>query len=108
MPAQRLVMRPWWLNFVENTAAIQFVHRWLVVLVLLAAGGFAARLIRAGWALIGYALLAVVCGQVALGIAPLLLRVPVVLGVAPQAGAILLLTVVVIALAGSLPSLARD
>ena len=53
----------------------------------------------------GYALLTVAAAQVMLGIATLLLRVPPALGVAHQAGAMLLLTVTVAALAARLPPL---
>ncbi|MDD9810911.1 MAG: COX15/CtaA family protein [Gammaproteobacteria bacterium] len=55
--------------------------------------------------LAGYALLTVAAAQVMLGIATLLLRVPPALGVAHQAGAMLLLTVTVAALATRLPPL---
>ena len=108
IPDQLLVLHPWWLNFLENTITIQFVHRWLAIIVLLAAGTFALRLIRTGARpFTGYTLLAVALGQTALGITTLLLRVPTALGIAHQAGAMLLLSVTVIALAGYLPSLAR-
>lgn len=102
-PEHLLAMQPWWRNFLENPIAIQFVHRWLAVMVLIAVSGYALRLIRAagnGQALAGYALLLLVSAQIALGIATLVLRVPVALGVAHQAGAMLLLTVAVIALVG--------
>ena len=109
VPEQLLAMQPWWHNFLENPIAIQFVHRWLAVVVLIYLSGYAIRLIRATrgaagkgrgnrgtWA--GYALLAAVSAQFALGIATLILGVPVALGVAHQAGAMLLLTVAIIAL----------
>ena len=108
IPDQLLVLHPWWLNFLENTVTIQFIHRWLAIIVLLTAGTFALRLIRTGARpFTGYTLLAVALGQTALGITTLVLRVPTVLGVAHQAGAMLLLSLTVIALAGYLPSLAR-
>lgn len=108
----QLVLTPWWLNFFENIAAIQFIHRWLAMVVLLAVCALALRLRddarAAGGAGISlaYALAGVVVAQVLLGIATLLLRVPVALGVAHQAGAMVLLSVVVIALAMQLPSFA--
>lgn len=106
IPGQLLAMRPWWLNFTENIVAVQFVHRWLAAGAGVAAAVFAWRLIRARaancW---GFCILALVGVQIALGIATLLLRVPVVLGVAHQAGAMLLLSAAVIALAGHLPPL---
>ena len=113
-PEQLLAMQPWWRNLVENPIAIQFVHRWLAVMVVVIyVSGYAIRLIRAtrrtagngrgngqvnGGAWTGYALLAAVAAQFALGIATLILGVPVALGVAHQAGAMLLLTVAIIAL----------
>ena len=107
VPGQLLAMRPWWLNFTENIVAIQFVHRWLAAVAGVAAAVFAWRLIRARaancW---GCWILALVGVQIALGIATLLLRVPALLGVAHQAGAMFLLSVAVIALAGHLPPLA--
>ncbi len=116
IPEGLLALRPWWLNWVENTIAIQFAHRWLALLALLAVGGFAFRLLRApapaananAAAFTAYGMLALALGQAGLGIATLTLRVPPALGVAHQAGAMLLLSVVVIALAAHLPSLAGD
>lgn len=111
LPPQLLAMQPWWLNAVENLVAIQFVHRWLAVAVLVAVIAFALRLIRARAAhdnnrsLIGFLLAALAVAQVALGIATLVLRVPPMLASAHQAGALLLLTVAVVALARHLPPL---
>ena len=105
MPEQLLGMQPWWRNFVENPVTIQFVHRWLAAAVLTAVGVYAIRLLRAagpawagGLAWGGAALLVLVSAQITLGIATLILRVPTALGVAHQAGALLLLTATVIAL----------
>ena len=86
----------WLVNLFENPAAIQFHHRWLAVALLFAALGLwlwsrrAARLAatRAAFTL----LLAAALIQLALGIATLLLAVPVSLGALHQAGAIVLLT----------------
>ncbi len=112
LPPQLLAMQPGWLNAFENLVAIQFIHRWLALAVLVAVIAFALRLIRAraatgnNRALIGYLLAALAVAQVALGIATLVLRVPPALASAHQAGAMLLLTVAVIALARHLPPLA--
>ncbi|MGI9310636.1 MAG: COX15/CtaA family protein [bacterium] len=107
LPTDALVMYPWWLNLFENPATIQFVHRWLAALALLAAGGFALRLMRAGQARFGTAVLGLALAQVALGIATLTLRVPPDLAIAHQAGAMALLGAVVIALSANLSPLVR-
>lgn len=104
IPEQLLAMRPWWLNFTENIATIQFTHRWLAAGAALAAAVFARQLIHAG-AGGGVWLLAGVGVQIALGIATLLLRVPAALAVAHQAVAMLVLTAAVIAWAARLPPL---
>jgi len=78
----------WWRNFVYNMATVQLVHRaffWLLALAVPLAwwryrGSAAAQ-----------ALAAMFVVQAALGISTLLLRVPVVLGAAHQAGAVLVL-----------------
>ena len=83
---------PWYLNPFENIIAAQFVHRLLGVVVVAAVAVLWAR----GSALDGgarravnmVALLAVV--QAALGVATLLLVVPVALGATHQAGAFVL------------------
>ncbi len=105
IPESLLWMQPWWLNFLENPIAIQFTHRWLAVGVFIAASVFAVRLIRIARPIAGGILLVAVAAQIALGIATLLLGVPLVLGVAHQAGAMILLTVLVITLANPSPRL---
>jgi heme a synthase len=89
-------LRPFFLNWSENIAAVQFNHRLLAVTTALAvllvwAAAWRAALSRpprlALHGLLGVALL-----QAALGIATLLLVVPIPLAAAHQAGAVLLLT----------------
>ncbi len=87
---------PWWTNLFENVAAVQFNHRWIAVATMalafayvgtIHAGGFDARARRlASW------LGAAIATQVALGITTLLLAVPVALGAAHQAGAVVVLS----------------
>jgi cytochrome c oxidase assembly protein subunit 15 len=85
-------LAPWWLNAFENVAAVQFNHRLLayITAVAIAALWFAAR--RGGlcsWARRPLDFLLLAAGiQVLLGIATVVLRVPIPLGVAHQAGAI--------------------
>jgi cytochrome c oxidase assembly protein subunit 15 len=88
VPPEILLLEPWWRNFLYNMATVQFVHRgffWLLaVLVPLAwwrhRGAGAAHLLMAAFVL-----------QASLGIATLLMRVPVALGALHQGGAVLLL-----------------
>ena len=96
VPAGYGDLDPWWRNFFENPAAAQFNHRLLGVLTLLAALGVIAIAARTRpppaarlWC---YALGALAFAQVALGIATLLLAVPIALAAAHQAGAIALFT----------------
>ena len=93
-------LAPWWRNLFENHAAVQFDHRVLAVTTFLAAVGLWAVLRRSAnrrlagrmRLVLGAALL-----QLALGIATLLLGVPIALGVAHQGGAVLLLIAVLLA-----------
>ncbi len=89
-------MAPWWANLFENIATVQFNHRFVAYLLLLAIPAFwwwARRFelpARAHWLLHG--LLAMLVVQVGLGIATLIYIVPVPLGATHQAGALLLFT----------------
>ena len=96
VPPDYGLMQPWWHDWFENRATVQFHHRVLAMLTLAAILLYAWRarlaiqsplLRRATIATVHLALL-----QVALGIATLLLVVPVSLGAAHQAGAMALLT----------------
>jgi len=94
VPADILVIEPVWRNFFWNMATVQFDHRliaWLVAFAapllwwkLKTAEGLPPRA-RIG----GHLLLALVGAQIALGIATLLLVVPIPLAAAHQAGAVL-------------------
>ena len=90
---------PWWRNFFENPVTVQFTHRVLALascVVVLAAWGASlgsgvCRRVRL-WA---HASLVAVAVQVALGVATVLLHVPVPLASGHQAGAMVLLTCLV-------------
>jgi cytochrome c oxidase assembly protein subunit 15 len=92
---------PWWKDMLENPASAQFNHRVLAMVTLVAViVGFVRARAGAHQALrsrLNLVMIAVLV-QVALGITTLLLSVPVVLGVAHQAGALLLLTALVLSL----------
>ncbi|MBM3510282.1 MAG: heme A synthase [Alphaproteobacteria bacterium] len=91
LPAGLLAEAPWYLNFVENRMTIQFQHRWLalataaLVCFLWWRGRAGDRAGRWRDIALGLALL-----QVGLGIATLVLAVPIGLGVLHQANALLL------------------
>lgn len=94
VPDGLFLQSPWWLNFFENLTMIQFQHRIAAYSLLLLAGILSWSVWKSGvlaarqslamlWASLGL--------QVILGIAALLYVVPVSLGAAHQAGALLVL-----------------
>ena len=84
-------IQPWWLNLFENPVAIQFVHRNFALLVL--ATIFSCVLVsrRQDFRTHSYLLIVALNVQVILGISALVMRVPLSLGVAHQAGAVILI-----------------
>ena len=88
VPPEVLVLEPWWRNFLYNMATVQLVHRsfFWVLLLLIPLAWWRSRHTLAGNALLGAFIL-----QAALGIATLLMGVPVGLGATHQGGAVLLL-----------------
>jgi len=96
IPPQLLLHEPWYSNFFDNAATVQFDHRLLAWLLAALVPWFWWR--SRGVTLTPSARLAcdalpvVLILQLALGIVTLLLAVPVALGAAHQAGALLLLT----------------
>ena len=99
---------PYWRNWTENVAAVQFNHRLLATITALgtlavAAWGLRQVWLRHGWSRqsgIQVALIALggaVLAQYALGVATLLWVVPVTLGTLHQTMAVLVLTAAIIA-----------
>jgi cytochrome c oxidase assembly protein subunit 15 len=97
VPPEIFAIEPWYLNFFNNMATAQFDHRlvaWLLAVAVpwlwyeVGRAGLPARLRR-----LTHALLAALAAQIALGIATLLLAVPVSLAAAHQAGALAVFTV---------------
>lgn len=85
---------PFWLSMFEDIATIQFNHRVFAYVLIVLIGVFAVTLLQRG---LGrqvrnavYCLLAALVLQVGLGIATLVLHVPVVIATAHQGGAVLL------------------
>lgn len=95
---------PWWTNFFENPVTAQFLHRLIAGFVAIALISLVVRARRAG---LGrdlkrrfYYLPFGLLGQAALGIATLMLVVPLPLAVAHQAGAFVLFSLGLYALHG--------
>ena len=86
--------QPWYLNLFENPLTVQFDHRMLGYTVVL------ATILQAGWLALrreapelvtsAFILMCLALLQATLGVWTLLLAVPIALGLAHQAGAILL------------------
>ena len=100
VPDGLMVMTPLWRNLFENALTVQFVHRAMAYAVGLAvflhALGLTHSRCDGGREISGWVLFGIVLVQVGLGIATLLLSVPLPLALFHQAGAMLLLTAAVI------------
>jgi cytochrome c oxidase assembly protein subunit 15 len=93
VPPEFLQLVPWWKNFFWNMATVQLDHRFIALILAIVVpwlwwrvrntAGAPARAVRgAGW------LLALLAAQIGLGIATLLLVVPLPLAALHQAGAL--------------------
>ena len=100
IPAGIYGMDPYWLAIFEDILTIQFNHRMFAYFILCYSGFVAWRILRnpkrAEIHFRAILLLVALLIQASLGISALLLHVPVVLGVAHQAGAILLLSTAIL------------
>jgi len=95
VPPEILMLEPWYRNFFYNMATVQFDHRLFAWALAFAVPLFWWRIRRNASSTRGVlrsadALLAMLAVQVALGIATLVLQVPVALAAMHQAGAVLL------------------
>ncbi len=101
VPPEYWDLSPWYLNWFENVAAVQFDHRLLAETTWVAIGGLWIWSRRLDLAQRGRravdALFAVVTLQAALGISTLLLVVPLPIAVLHQAGAVALVTTALVA-----------
>lgn len=97
VPEGLFIQDPWWINIFENVITVQFNHRLLAIgLLVLVMGlwlGSRRHELPSRTRLAFHLLPAFALIQVTLGIATLLLRVPISLASAHQAGALVLLTV---------------
>lgn len=93
-PAAGLSIVPWWANLFENTALVQFIHRWLAIGTLVVILWSGHSVVRSAPGLtnkrLGLGLMAMACLQVGLGIATLLSFVALPLAALHQAGAFVL------------------
>src|SRR2546428_605786 len=93
VPQEIFSLDPWYLNFFSNMATVQFDHRLIAWLLAFLVPWFWLRVRREAASsrarLAAHLLLAALAPQIALGIATLLLAVPVPLAAAHQAGALL-------------------
>ena len=100
VPADWAQLDPWWRNAFDNPVAVQFDHRLLALVTLVSVltlwlWGFRFRQTRRSRVCL-HAVAAAALIQVGLGIATLLAFVPLWLGLAHQAGALLLLTAAIV------------
>jgi len=104
-------LAPWYLNAFENVATVQFDHRMVAYLVVALALWHVAALKRSAddELLVGSAgaLAAVLLAQMGIGIATLLLGVPIALGLAHQAGAAIVIAAATVHLHGMTRAAAR-
>jgi cytochrome c oxidase assembly protein subunit 15 len=99
IPPAILALEPWYLNPLENVATVQFNHRMLAYVLALAALWHAVALTRADVGTrvktTAWLLVAAILGQAALGVWTLLSVVVLPLGIAHQAGAVVVFGVAV-------------
>lgn len=91
IPDGLLIVEPWWHNFTENALTVQFQHRMLAYTVFVLALVTSLMLKQRAPTGLRHGLLTAVLVQVSLGIATLLMHVPVALGTLHQAGAVVVL-----------------
>jgi cytochrome c oxidase assembly protein subunit 15 len=92
VPNGLFVANPWWINLFENAMTVQFDHRMVAYAIVLVAAVQAYVVFARGTGrragVSALVVLAAVFAQVALGIWTLLWQVPLDLGLAHQAGAV--------------------
>ena len=97
VPPNFFWLQPAWLNFFENGATVQFVHRWLGTLILVGITGWgmiASRLpLSRNQRLASLALLISFWVQYLLGVGTLIFIIPIPLAVAHQVGAAVTLAI---------------
>ena len=92
IPPGMFELAPWWINLFENGTTVQFIHRWLAKLLVLGVLVMAWRTRRPEALAAG----AMALIQLGLGIATILSGVNIALATLHQAGAVLLLTLLIV------------
>jgi cytochrome c oxidase assembly protein subunit 15 len=100
IPPGLFSLEPWWLNLFENGTTIQFIHRWLAKLLVLGVLVLAWRVRRPET----LAAAAMALLQLGLGIATILSGVEIAVASLHQAGAVLLLTALIVVRHRATPS----
>jgi heme a synthase len=95
VPPEIMFLQPWYMNFVNNMATVQFDHRLIAWMLLALVPTWWSRIratsaVPAGARVAAHLLLAMLFIQLTLGISTLLLIVPLPLAALHQAGAVLL------------------
>jgi len=99
VPEEVWFYKPIWLNFFENHAGVQFVHRWLAIATVLAGLSITIHALIKKRREICFPLIgAMVLFQMGLGIATLMTNVNLHLATTHQAGAVLLLSFIIMGL----------
>jgi len=99
IPDGLYTLQPFWSNWFENITTIQFNHRMIAYLLVLIVPLFCFAVRRLGQTdnsrIAAHLLLAMLVIQVTLGVATVLLKVPVAIGASHQGGAVLLLSIII-------------
>jgi cytochrome c oxidase assembly protein subunit 15 len=96
-PRETVWLEPLLRNLADNPIVVQFVHRWLALVVAAASFWLGLRAWRHGLRLEGSAVIGAVVAQILLGILTLLSGVQIDIAVAHQGMAALLLAAMVVA-----------
>ena len=100
VPQDLFIMSPWGINFFENTATVQFIHRKLgveLVLGILIFCGFAIKSpLPISTRILIFCLTIISIGQMALGVTTLLTEVAFAPAIFHQAGALVVITLAVL------------
>lgn len=92
IPDGLLGIEPMWHNFFENPIMVQFIHRSIAVIVFLSVVVSFLIALKQRFKTRNHLVLSIMLLQVTLGISALVMKVPVALGAAHQAGAVALLS----------------
>ena len=94
VPAEVLMIEPWYRNFVDNMATVQLDHRMIAAMLAIVVPAFCWKVLKSAVRVAAKRAALLLAGmlvaQIALGVATLLLVVPVALAAVHQAGAVLL------------------